>query len=215
MLHYLMNAFFLSCNLHSPPITMSVYLILLLKNSHQCISLHLSPLITFPHSNLNTQGKTSEVKVTQSCLTTCDRMDYTVHGILQARILEWVAVPSPGDLPNPGIEPNSALQAGSLPTEPSGMSSFCLKVSSYGGSKAQTLLYLLPCLSKREKGKGTLSYKSGCHHIEPYHSGCESTQKYKQARVSQSPELLGTGPGQLVSRSRVRKTCVQGKTNSK
>ena len=30
-------------------------------------------------------------------------MDYTVHGILQARILEWVAFPSPGDLPKPGI----------------------------------------------------------------------------------------------------------------
>ena len=27
------------------------------------------------------------------CLTLCDPMDYTVHGILQARILEWVAVP--------------------------------------------------------------------------------------------------------------------------
>ena len=35
----------------------------------------------------------SEVKVAQSCLTLCDTMDYTVHGILQARILEWVAVP--------------------------------------------------------------------------------------------------------------------------
>ena len=32
-----------------------------------------------------------KVKVTQSCLTLCDPMDYTVHGILQARILEWVA----------------------------------------------------------------------------------------------------------------------------
>ena len=31
------------------------------------------------------------VKVTQSCLTLWDPMDYTVHGILQARILEWVA----------------------------------------------------------------------------------------------------------------------------
>ena len=29
-----------------------------------------------------------EVKVIQSCPTLCDRMDYTVHGILQARILE-------------------------------------------------------------------------------------------------------------------------------
>ena len=33
-------------------------------------------------------------------------MDYTVHGILQARILEWVAFSSPGDLPNPGIKPS-------------------------------------------------------------------------------------------------------------
>ena len=34
-----------------------------------------------------------KVKVTQLCPTLCDPMDYTVHGILQARILEWIAVP--------------------------------------------------------------------------------------------------------------------------
>ena len=34
-----------------------------------------------------------KVKVAQSCLTLCDPMDYTVHGILEARILEWVAFP--------------------------------------------------------------------------------------------------------------------------
>ena len=33
------------------------------------------------------------MKVAQSSLTICDPMDYTVHGILQARILEWVAFP--------------------------------------------------------------------------------------------------------------------------
>ena len=33
----------------------------------------------------------AEVKVTQSCLTVCDPMDYTFHGILQARIMEWIA----------------------------------------------------------------------------------------------------------------------------
>ena len=33
------------------------------------------------------------MKVAQSCLTLCDTTDYTVHGILQARILEWVAFP--------------------------------------------------------------------------------------------------------------------------
>ena len=39
-------------------------------------------------------------------------------GILQARILEWVAVPASRDLPNPGIEPMSpALQVDSLPSE--------------------------------------------------------------------------------------------------
>ena len=32
-------------------------------------------------------------KSLQSCLTLCDLMDCTVHGILQARILEWVAIP--------------------------------------------------------------------------------------------------------------------------
>ena len=41
-----------------------------------------------------------------------------VHGILQARILEWVAFPPPGDLPHPGIEPGSpALQADILPSD--------------------------------------------------------------------------------------------------
>ena len=35
----------------------------------------------------------SEVKVTQSCPTLCDPMDYPVNGILQVRILEWVAFP--------------------------------------------------------------------------------------------------------------------------
>ena len=58
-----------------------------------------------------------KVKVPHSSLTLCDPMDNTVHGILQARILEWSGenLPSPGDLPNPGTEPRSpALQADSL-----------------------------------------------------------------------------------------------------
>ena len=42
-------------------------------------------------------------------------------GILQARVLEWVAMPPPGDLPNPEIERRSfTLQADSLPSEPPG-----------------------------------------------------------------------------------------------
>ena len=34
-----------------------------------------------------------KVKVAQLCLTLCDPMDYTARGILQARILDWVAIP--------------------------------------------------------------------------------------------------------------------------
>ncbi|CAI9171378.1 unnamed protein product [Rangifer tarandus platyrhynchus] len=46
---------------------------------------------------------------------------FSVHGSLQASILEWVAVPVSGDLPDPGIEPGSpARQADSLPSEPPG-----------------------------------------------------------------------------------------------
>ena len=41
------------------------------------------------------------VKVIQSCPTLCDPMDYTVQGILQARILEWVAIPF-SRVSNPG-----------------------------------------------------------------------------------------------------------------
>ena len=51
-------------------------------------------------------------EVAQSCLTLCDPMDsslpgFSVHGIFQARVLEWVAISFAGDLPNPGIEPGS------------------------------------------------------------------------------------------------------------
>ena len=53
-----------------------------------------------------------KVKVTRSSPTLCDFMDL-VHGILQARMLEWVSLfHSLGDLPNPGIEPGTpTLQA--------------------------------------------------------------------------------------------------------
>ena len=82
---------------------------------------------TLPYSSLydlwslvqcnSSTSSSVKVKVSQSC----NPMGYTVHGILQARILEWVDYPFPGDLPNPEIEPRSlALQADSLPAEPQG-----------------------------------------------------------------------------------------------
>ena len=62
-------------------------------------------------------GSKVKVKVAQLCLTLGYPMDYTVHGYLQTRI------PSPRDLPNPGIEPSCpALLADSLPAEPQDVS---------------------------------------------------------------------------------------------
>ena len=64
--------------------------------------------------------------VIQSCLTLCDPMDCSppgssVHGIPQARILEWVAIPFSIRSFWPGIEPDSpTFQADSLRSEPSG-----------------------------------------------------------------------------------------------
>ena len=67
-------------------------------------------------------------KSLQSCMTLCDPMDCSplgssVHGILQARILEWVATP-PRDLPDQETVPVLSplfLQMGSLLLAPPGM----------------------------------------------------------------------------------------------
>ena len=53
----------------------------------------------------------SKVKVIQSCPTHCNPMDYTVHGILQSRILEWVTIPfSMGS-----SQPKNQTQASHIP----------------------------------------------------------------------------------------------------
>ena len=61
----------------------------------------MSPLCAGRVQSLESQGERQfsdqttivKVKVAQLHLTLSDPMDYTVHGILQARILEWVAIP--------------------------------------------------------------------------------------------------------------------------
>ena len=68
----------------------------------------------------------SESEVAQLCPTLCNPVDcslpgFSVHGILQARILEWVIVSFSGDLPDPGTEPGSpALRADAVTSEPPG-----------------------------------------------------------------------------------------------
>ena len=62
-----------------------------------------------------------KVKVTQWCPTLCYPMDYTVHGILQARILEWVAFPFSRGSSQPRDRTQvSRIAGGSLPAEPQG-----------------------------------------------------------------------------------------------
>ena len=49
----------------------------------------------------------------------CSLLGSSVHGIFLAKILEWVAFPSPGDLPDLGIEPKSpSLADACFTTEP-------------------------------------------------------------------------------------------------
>ena len=61
---------------------------------HECASVH-----PYAHTHIYTQWNIVCAKSLQSCLTLCDPMDYSlpvssIHGILQARILKWVAMPS-------------------------------------------------------------------------------------------------------------------------
>ena len=62
-----------------------------------------------------------KLKVTQSCPTLCDPMEYSPWSSPGLNTGVGSPFPSPGPLPNPEIEPRSpTLQANSLPTELSG-----------------------------------------------------------------------------------------------
>ena len=71
----------------------------------------------------------SESEVAQSCLTLCNSMDCSlpcssVHGILQARVLEWVAISFSRRSSQARDRTQSpALQADALPSEPLGRNS--------------------------------------------------------------------------------------------
>ena len=81
--------------------------------TNKTIPQHLFPLCT-------------RAKLLQFCATLCDPVNCSssVHGILQARILEWVAMPSLRNLPDPGSNPCVLCllhwQVGSLPLVPPG-----------------------------------------------------------------------------------------------
>ena len=99
-----------------------------------------------------------KVKVAQSCPTLCDPMDYTVHGILQAGILKCGSLSlSPGDLPNPGIEPRSPiLQVDSLPAEPQ------LKPKNTGVGSLSLLQWIFPT---QDSNRGFLHCRQILHQL--------------------------------------------------
>ena len=88
---------------------------------HPCLDYHSTSQVTItprPHSSTSSRNMSL---VAQVCPSLCDPMDCSppgssAHGILQARILEWVAICfSRGDHLHPGVKPrSSALQADSL-----------------------------------------------------------------------------------------------------
>ena len=78
-------------------------------------------LYTNVHGSIDYYYQKLKVKVAQSCLTLCDPIEHTVHGILQARILEWVAFPfSRGSFQPRDQTQVSHMAGGFLPTELSG-----------------------------------------------------------------------------------------------
>ena len=61
------------------------------------------------HVTKSERKERKKVKVTQSCLTLCNPVFYIVHGILQAKILEWVTIPFSRGSSHPGIKPRWIL----------------------------------------------------------------------------------------------------------
>ena len=106
----------------------------------------------------------------------CSPLGSSVHGISQARILEWVVIPPPGDLPNPGIEPlslaSSALAGGFFTTAPPGKPQHAPRfgqVTQLLGAmslyvETLTVLYLMELTSSNmcdfERSMGTLTIYS-------------------------------------------------------
>ena len=76
-----------------------------------------------------------KVKVTQLCPTLCDLMDYTVHGILQARILKWGTFPFSRGSSQPKDQAQLSCIAGRFYTPKEKK-----KDSSFGDGKEASLL---------------------------------------------------------------------------
>ena len=120
------------------------------------------------------------MKVAQSCPTLCDPIDYTVHGILQARILEWVAFPFSRGSSQPRDQTQvSHTASDSLPAEPHKGSSGPCKTTEpmnppYVPTRVSLLAWLGPELVSSTLGAG---YSQSRKHPEEAGATCLRARK--------------------------------------
>ena len=107
------------------------------------------------------------MKVTPSCPTLCNPMDYTVHGILQARILEWVAFPFSRGSSQPRDRTHVSRTAGrSSPAEPQGKPK---------NTRVGSLSFLQGIFPTQESNRGFLHCRRILYQLS-YESESEVTQ---------------------------------------
>ena len=131
-----------------------------------------------------------KVQIAQLCPALCDPMAYIVHGILQARIQEQVAIPFSRGSSQPGIEPRSpTLQADSLPVEPQGKS----KNTGVGS------LFLLPGIfPTQELNRGFLHCRWILYHLSICRLHIEKVKVFQSSLTLQPCGLFSpqNSPGQ-------------------
>ena len=133
------------------------------------------------------QWKKLKVKAAQPCATLCHPRDYTVHGILQARIMAWVAVPFFRGSSQPrNWTQVSTLQADSLPAEPQG------KLKNTGMGSLTLLQWIFPTQeSDREEAISVgqwfiiLFYPSACSRLYIFYNVKAWCQKISDILIAQ------------------------------
>ena len=120
--------------------------------------------------------------VAQSCLTLCDPKDYTVHGILQARILDSVAIPfSKGSSQHRDQTLVSLIAVDSLPAEPKG------KSKNTGVGSLSLLQRILPT---QNLNRGFLHFRWILYQMS-YQGSPRSSNHGKRGRAVFSPPRWG------------------------